>query len=292
MTIALQLEGWSRNWPAPAKLNLMLRILHRRPGGYHNLQTVFQFIQQADSLDFRVRPDGLIRRIQGLAGVAEADDLTIRAATLLQTSTGCAFGADIRLDKRLPLGAGLGGGSSDAATVLVALNHLWGCGLSRADLATLGVQLGADVPVFVVGQAAWAEGVGERLQPLDLPEPFYLVLIPPCQVSTAKIFADQQLTRASSAITICDFMTGCHVNHCLPTVLRHFPPVAEAFAWLQQFAEARLTGTGACVFAEFPNAVAAQQVLEQIPADCRGFFAQGLNQSPLYQRVADEPTLA
>jgi 4-diphosphocytidyl-2-C-methyl-D-erythritol kinase len=292
MSLSLQTMDWSRGWPAPAKLNLLLRILNRRPDGYHNLQTVFQFVQQADVLDFRLRTDGRIRRMNALLGVAEADDLTVRAAFLLQAETGCAYGVDIRLNKQLPLGAGLGGGSSDAATVLVALNHLWGCGLSRADLAALGVQLGADVPVFVQSEAAWAEGIGECLQPLVLPEPYYVVLIPACQVSTAKIFSDQQLTRASSAITIDDFMTGCHENHCLPVVLKHFPPVAEAFAWLEQFASARLTGTGACVFAEFSELVAAEQVMQQIPANCRGFISKGLNQSPLYQRFLSELSLA
>ena len=292
MTALLETAGWSSAWPAPAKLNLMLRILDRRPDGYHNLQTVFQFIQQADTLAFRVRTDGAIRRINSLVDVVEADDLTVRAAALLQASIGCTLGADIRLDKRLPMGAGLGGGSSDAATVLVALNHLWQTGLSRAELATLGVQLGADVPVFVQGKAAWAEGIGERLQPMDLLEPYYLVLIPDCQVETAKIFANQQLTRGASAITMCDFITGSHENHCLPTVIDLFPPVAAAFTWLQQFAEARLTGTGACVYAEFSEVAAAQQVLAQIPTTCRGFVTQGMNQSPLYERVAQEPTPA
>ena len=292
MTKTLGTEEWSCHWPAPAKLNLMLRILNRRPDGYHNLQTVFQFMQQADSLDFRVRSDGQVRRVNALPGVVEADDLTVRAALLLQTTTGSVFGADIRLEKQLPFGAGLGGGSSDAATVLVALNQLWGCGLSRVELAALGMQLGADVPVFVQGKAAWAEGIGERLQPLDLPEPYYLVLIPACQISTAKIFSNQQLTRDSSAITIRDFMTGSHENHCLPVVLKHFPPVAEAFAWLQQTAQARLTGTGACVFAEFSDLATAQDVLERIPAQCRGFVTQGLNQSPLYQCVEDKSSVA
>ena len=292
MTEAIETAGWSNAWPAPAKINLMLRILDRRPDGYHNLQTVFQFIQQQDILDFRVRTDGKIHRMPALPGVAEADDLTVRAAMLLQAATGTRLGADIRLDKRLPMGAGLGGGSSDAATVLVALNYLWKSGLSRAELAALGVQLGADVPVFVQGKAAWAEGIGERLQPIDLPEPYYLVLIPDCQVETAKIFANQQLTRDASAITICDFITGCQENHCLPTVKDLYLPVAAAYRWLQQVAEARLTGTGACVFAEFSEVMDAQRMLAQIPTTCRGFVTQGVNQSPLYERVAKEPIQA
>lgn len=279
----------SLGWPAPAKLNLMLRVLGRRPDGYHRLQTVFQFVQQGDMLDFRVRTDGRIRRVQALADVSEEKDLTVRAAKLLQTHTGCTFGANICLHKQLPLGAGLGGGSSDAATVLVALNQLWGCSLSLAELARLGVQLGADVPVFVQGKAAWAEGIGEQLQLLVLPESCYLVLVPDCQVSTAAIFADPQLTRNAAAITIRDFIAGDRMNHCLPVVLRRFPPVAKAWHWLQQFAPASLTGTGACVFAEFATPVAACQVLAQCPADCGGFVTSGCNQSPLHLRLQQEP---
>ena len=276
-------EVWSLDWPAPAKLNLMLRILGRRADGYHNLQTVFQFLAQGDTLDFRLRNDGQIRRITDLPDVSIKEDLTLRAARLLQQATGCTVGVDIQLHKQLPFGGGLGGGSSDAATVLVALNQLWNCHLTRTDLAALALQLGADVPVFVQGQAAWAEGVGERLQPLSLPEPYYLVLIPPCTVSTAKIFSDQRLTRNASAITITSFMAGYHENHCLPVVLHRFPPVRTTFEWLQQFAPARLTGTGSCVFAEFAEAATAHQLLQQAP--CTGFVAQGLNQSPLIQRL-------
>ena len=280
----------STGWPAPAKLNLMLRILGRRPDGYHQLQTVFQFLQQSDTLDFCVRSDGRVQRTQALADVPEETDLTLRAARLLQAHTGCTRGADITLHKQLPLGAGLGGGSSNAATVLVALNQLWQCGLNRTELAQLGVQLGADVPVFVQGQAAWAEGIGEQLQPLTLPEPHYLVLVPNCQVSTARIFADSQLTRDAAAITIRDFIAGERDNHCLPVVLRQFPPVADALHWLQQFAPASLTGTGACIFAEFSSPEAAQQVLAQCPADCSGFITSGCNQSPLHTRLQQVAT--
>jgi 4-diphosphocytidyl-2-C-methyl-D-erythritol kinase len=276
---------YSSDWPAPAKLNLMLRILGRRPDGYHQLQTVFQFLQQGDTLDFHVRPDGDIRRVSNPVAIPEEKDLVFRAARLLQAHTGCALGADITLHKELPMGAGLGGGSSDAATVLVALNQLWQCGLELAELARLGVQLGADVPVFVRGQAAWAEGIGEQLQPLVLPEPCYLVLIPDCQVSTARIFADLQLTRDAAAITIRAFIAGERDNHCLPVVCRQFPPVAEALDWLQQFAPAYLTGTGACVFAEFATSERAYQVLAQRPASCDGFVTFGCNQSPLHARL-------
>lgn len=275
----------SPGWPAPAKLNLMLRILGRRPDGYHQLQTVFQFLQYGDTLDFRVRTDGCIRRVHAFADIPEGKDLTLRAAKLLQAHTNCTQGVDITLHKQLPTGAGLGGGSSDAATVLIALNQLWQCSLSLTELAQLGVQLGADVPVFVRGQAAWAEGIGEQLQPLVLPEPCYLVLIPDCQVSTARIFADPQLTRDATAITIRAFMAGSRDNHCLPVVCRLFPPVAEALHWLQQFAPAQLTGTGACVFAGFATPEAAHQVLAQRPAGCGGFIASGRNDSPLHTRL-------
>ncbi len=280
----------SPGWPAPAKLNLMLRILGRRPDGYHQLQTVFQFLQHGDMLDFRVRTDGRIRRIHTFADIPEEKDLTLCAARLLQTHTNCTQGVDITLHKQLPTGAGLGGGSSDAATVLVALNQLWQCGLSLTGLAQLGVQLGADVPVFVQGRAAWAEGIGEQLQPLVLPEACYLVLIPDCQVSTARIFADPQLTRDATAITIRAFMAGSRDNHCLPVVCRLFPPVAAALRWLQQFAPAYLTGTGSCVFAGFATPDAAHQVLAQRPAGYSGFVTPGCNDSPLHSRLQQEIT--
>jgi 4-diphosphocytidyl-2-C-methyl-D-erythritol kinase len=275
-----------RGWPAPAKINLFLHITGRRADGYHLLQTVFQFLDYGDRLDFEPRPDGLVRAVRPLPGVAPEDDLTVRAARLLQRHAGVEQGVDIHLDKRLPLGGGLGGGSSDAATVLWALNCLWELDLSPDELAGLGLRLGADVPVFVHGLAAWAEGVGEVLTPLSLPEPWYLVLVPPAQVPTAAIFADPDLTRDCDALTIDGFLSGDHgLNVCEPVVRRRYPAVAEALAWLSHFAPARMSGTGACVFASFAHRTAALEVLGQMPAGWRGFVARGCNRSPLLARV-------
>ncbi len=274
----------SSSWPAPAKLNLMLRVVGRRPDGYHLLQTVFQFLDRGDRLRFRLRDDGLIRRVGEVAGVAETDDLVVRAAALLQRTCDVKAGVEITLEKRLPMGAGLGGGSSDAATTLVALNRLWGCGLDRAALARLGLRLGADVPVFVRGRAAWAEGVGEELRPLELPEPWYLVLVPPCHVSTAAVFADPDLTRNSPRITIRDFLGGSRGNDCVPVVHRRFPPVAGAMEWLGRFAEPHLTGTGAGVFAAFPDEASATAVLDRVEGRYPAFVARGRSLSPLRER--------
>ncbi len=275
----------SQSWPAPAKLNLLLKVVGRRPDGYHLLQTVFQFLDVADALTFRLRDDGVVRLLNPLPGVAEEQDLTVRAARLLQQESGSRGGVEIELRKQLPMGGGLGGGSSDAATVLTALNRLWDLGLEREQLARLGLQLGADVPVFVHGYAAWAEGVGEELTPVELPQPWYLVLTPACHVPTAEIFTDPDLTRDSPQITIADFLSGSRDNDCLPVVTRRYPPVAEAMEWLGQFAEPRLTGTGASVFAVFEQEQMAREVLEQMPHDYTGFVARGLNRSPLLERL-------
>ena len=275
-------------WPAPAKLNLMLRIVGRRADGYHLLQTVFQFLDRCDRLWFIPRTDGIIAREGVVAGVAPEADLTIRAARLLQQATGTGYGATIRIDKRLPLGGGLGGGSSDAATTLAALNHIWQTGLSRAQLAQLGLQLGADVPVFVHGQAAWAEGVGERLTPVELPEPWFVVLTPACQVPTGVVFNDPELTRNSPLSTIADFVNDAGGNDCEGVVYRRYPEVAAAAAWLNRHGAARMTGTGAGVFAAFPDAGSANRVLEQLPQGWSGFVAAGRNQSPLHERLARE----
>jgi len=274
-------DGFHGPWPAPAKLNLMLRIVGRRPDGYHELQTVFQFIDRCDQLWFRVRNDARIMRDGGPAGVPEGQDLTLRAARRLQAETGCPLGVDIRLDKRLPVGGGLGGGSSDAATALVALNHLWGLTLEQETMAQIGLKLGADVPVFVRGRAAWGEGIGERLTPLDIPEPWYLVLAPACSVSTAAVFADPELTRHSAPITIADFLAGDVFNDCLAVVRRRHLPVAQALDWLDRRVAGRLTGTGACVFAVMPSEAAARRLLIECPGEFRGFVARGLNRSPL-----------
>jgi len=283
---------WSCDWPAPAKLNLMLRIIGRRSDGYHELQTVFQFLGHTDRLAFRVRDDGRIQRETDLPGVPEQDDLTVRAARLLQENCSGvpgsgSLGVDIRLQKRLPMGGGLGGGSSDAATVLVALNRLWGCNQETKELARLGLKLGADVPIFVNGNAAWAEGVGERLQPVDLEQPWYLVVVPQVHVSTAEIFQAPELTRNSSTITIRAFIAGDRRNDCLPVVRERYPQVAQVMQWLADYTQPQLTGTGACVFGAFDSKVEADTVLQALPGSWKGFVARGLNRSPLLDRVND-----
>ena len=273
-------------WPAPAKLNLFLHITARRADGYHLLQSVFQFLDYADVLYFTPRTDGLIQHLTPLEGVATECDLTVRAARLLQQHTGTHFGVDIRIDKRLPMGGGLGGGSSDAATTLVALNHYWGSGLNLDQLAGLGLQLGADVPVFVHGHAAWAEGVGEHLTPVELPEPWYLVIHPQVHVATSTVFSAPELTRDCPPITIRDFLAGAGGNVCEPVVRQHYPDVAQALDWLGNFSKARMTGTGACVFAAFDSQDQAREVRAQLPDKWRGFVAKGLNISPLHQRLS------
>jgi 4-diphosphocytidyl-2-C-methyl-D-erythritol kinase len=273
--------------PAPAKLNLLLRILGRRPDGYHRLQAVFQFLDYGDQIHLRARPDGALRSLRPLAGVAPGQELTLRAAALLQRESGTHQGVEIDLHKRLPMGGGVGGGSSDAATVLVGLNRLWGLGLPVDTLAELGLRLGADVPVFVRGRAAWGEGIGERLQPLELPEPWYLVALPPVQVATAAVFSDPELTRDSSPITISDFLAGDTRNDCLPLVARRYSAVAQALEWLGRFGKARLTGTGAAVFAAFPEEAAARQALASLPAGLPGFVARGRNRSPLLDALPE-----
>lgn len=277
-------------WSAPAKLNRMLRIVGRRPDGYHLLQTVFQFVDRCDWLRFDPRRDGIIERAGDNAEIPADTDLAVRAARLLQRVAGSRFGATIRIDKRLPLGGGLGGGSSDAATALVALNHYWGTGLSMTELAELGLRLGADVPVFVRGRAAWAEGVGERLTPVELDEPWFVVVRPAaCHVATGVVFADPELTRNSPPITITDFMRGAGGNDCEAVVYRRFPQVAAAAAWLSQRGPTRLTGTGACVFAAFSDEASAGRVLDQLPPGWTGFAARGRNRSPLHERLSREP---
>jgi 4-diphosphocytidyl-2-C-methyl-D-erythritol kinase len=271
----------SRAYPAPAKLNLMLRVTGRRADGYHLLQTVIRFIDYGDTLAFRVRKDGVIARLNDVAGVPAGEDLALRAARLLQRASGTGLGADIRLKKRLPLGGGLGGGSSDAATVLLALNRLWRTGLSRGHLLRLALELGADVPVFVGGDNALVTGIGERLRAISLPATWYLVLVPPVAVPTARIFAHPELIRDSKPIKITAFSVEQAGNDLEPVVCREYPAVARHLAWLRLAAPAWVTGSGACVFAAFPTEKAARRVWKQAPKDMRGFVARGLARHPL-----------
>ena len=270
------------SFPAPAKLNLFLHVVGRRSDGYHLLQTVFRFVDYGDSLAFAIRDDGAIRRVNPLPGVDPEQDLTVRAARLLQQETGCRLGAEITLEKRLPMGGGLGGGSSDAATVLLALNRLWNLNLSRKALQELGLRLGADVPVFVFGESAFAEGVGEKLQPVALPPAWYVVLAPSVVVSTPEIFASGELTRDTKPIKMSDFSTGCGRNDLEPVVCRKYPQVAECLDWLKAFGNARMTGSGACVFAAFSSQEEANRVFFMKPAQMAGFIAKGMDRHPLH----------
>lgn len=271
--------------PAPAKLNLMLRIVGRRDDGYHLLQSVFQFLTFCDWITLRRRPGSRIRLTRPLPGVAPDSDLTVRAARALQEAVGVACGVDIEIDKQLPMGGGLGGGSSDAATTLIGLNKLWGTGLTVDELAALGLKLGADVPVFVRGHSAWAEGVGEILTPVDLPEPWYVVLMPGCQVATGQVFSAPDLTRDSRSITIADFFAGEQGNDCCPVVTGLYPEIGEALRSLSRFAPARLTGTGACVFAAFSGELEAHKAAEVLGRDWTVFVTQGVNRSPLHRAL-------
>ena len=274
-------------WLAPAKLNLFLHIVGRRPDGYHELQTLFQFVDLCDEITLKVRTDGQICRVRELAGVAAEADLCVRAARALKEAAGSPLGADIDLKKRIPVGGGLGGGSSDAATCLVALNRLWGIHWPAEKLAAIGLKLGADVPVFVHGRVAWAEGVGERLTPLYPPlapaEPNYLILKPNVFVSTAEVFQDPELTRNSPPITIHGFLASGGRNDCLGVVRRRFPQVAHALDWLSLYGSARLTGTGACVFLACETVDRGQEIIAKLPPEFEGYLARGLNDSPLLE---------
>jgi 4-diphosphocytidyl-2-C-methyl-D-erythritol kinase len=270
-------------YPAPGKLNLMLRVVGRRADGYHLLQTVLRLIDYGDTLRFQVRNDSVIARVNEVEGVPAAEDLAVRAALLLQRATGTRLGADIALEKRLPLGGGLGGGSSDAATVLLALNHLWATGLERARLLELGLELGADVPFFINGENALAEGIGERLQPLGLPPAWYLVLTPPVAVPTARIFAHPELKRDSKPIKMQRFSGEQAGNDLEAVVCREYPAVAKHLEWLRRSAPAWVTGSGACVFASFETEKAAREVWGRAPAGMQGFVARGLARHPLQE---------
>jgi len=274
------------HWRAPAKLNLFLHVTGRRTDGYHELQTLFQLIDLCDTITISLRADGLIERPVGPAGVAPDADLTLRAALALQRASGTLQGADLRVHKRIPQGGGLGGGSSDAATTLLALNELWGCGLSLDGLVSLALPLGADVPVFVRGFSAWAEGVGERLTPVTLPQAWYVIIYPGVGVSTREVFQSPELTRNSPLITIRALSPGQTRNDCEPLVRTRYPAVAAALAWVGAWAPARLSGTGSCVFASFASAAEAERVAARVPDEWKSFVARGVNRSSLAEALA------
>lgn len=281
-------------WPSPAKLNLFLYINGQRADGYHLLQTLFQFLDYGDTVDITLRRDGIINLLTPLPGVPDEANLAVRAARLLQRyclEQGCTLaynGADIGIDKRLPMGGGLGGGSSNAATVLVALNHLWKCGLDEDTLAALGLQLGADVPVFVRGHAAFAQGVGEILTPASPPEKWYLVVHPGVAIPTPLVFGDPDLPRNTPIRSLEVLQKQTFVNDCESTVRKRFREVEQRLSWLLEYAPARLTGTGACVFAEFDTESVARQVLDQAPERLNGFVARGVNTSPLHRALSGQ----
>ena len=275
-------------WPAPAKLNLFLHVIGRRADGYHRIQTAFQLVDLCDSLGFEPRADRSIRRVEGPDTVPEASDLCVRAARRLQAAGGVRRGVDISLRTRIPLEGGLGGGSSDAATTLVALNEIWGLRWSAARLRRLGADLGADVPLFVGGRSAWGEGVGERLKPVKLPERHFAIVFPGVGVSTASVFQAIELTRNSPKTTIRGFLKAGGRNDCEPVVSGRHPEVARALTWLARRGDARLTGTGSCVFAGFAEHRAAEAALAGLPPEWSGFVARGLDRSPLQERLAAE----
>ena len=267
-------------WPAPAKLNLFLHVVGRRADGLHELQTLFQLIDHVDRLGFAVREDGDIC-VQGAVAVHPEDDLTVRAAYALKAATECPFGVDIVLEKRIPVGSGLGGGSSDAATVLLALNRLWATGLGVAELASIGLTLGADVPVFVHGHSAFAEGIGERLTPTAIAPTWYCVLIPAVSVSTARVFSSHELTRNTPRMTIPRLFQGEGRNDLEPVTCVLYPEVRKSLDWLRGYGDARMTGTGGASFLPVGDRQAGLNILNKAPPGCTGFVAQGLNRHPL-----------
>ena len=282
-------EGWTA-WPAPAKLNLFLRITGRRADGYHTLQTVFRLLDWGDTVFLRPRGDGVIARVgEGAAGVIEADDLLIRAAKLLQFAANCGQGVDIGIEKRIPMGGGFGGGSSDAASVLVVLNWLWSLGLAEDQLATLGLQLGADVPVFVRGRNAWAEGVGEELAAIDLPSAWYVLASPGVHANTAELFRSPDLTRDAAPAKMADFLSGSGLGNAFEPVLRRREPAVEAmFTALSGIGRPRLTGSGSGCFVEFADEQSARQALAALPPGVDAWVARGADRSPLLDAVAED----
>ncbi|MCH1925250.1 4-(cytidine 5'-diphospho)-2-C-methyl-D-erythritol kinase [Shewanella sp. C32] len=278
----------SLGWPAPAKLNLFLHVNGRRADGYHELQTLFQFVDFGDWLDVKVTDNAaIVLRSNVTIDVAPEDNLIVKAAKALQQASGCRQGAEIWLDKKLPMGGGLGGGSSDAATTLVALNALWQCGLSEDELAALGLKLGADVPVFIRGQAAFAEGVGEKLQPVEIDEHWYVVIAPDVHVATVDVFQHPALPRDTPKLQLCDLLSSEWKNDCQKLVTEQFAQVANALAWLIEYAPSRMTGTGACVFGQFETEQQARSCFAQMPSTFRGFVARGMNRSPLMSRLGE-----
>jgi 4-diphosphocytidyl-2-C-methyl-D-erythritol kinase len=276
-----EVNPWERRYPAPAKLNLFLHVVGRRADGYHLLQTAFQLIDCCDWLRFSPRNDAEVRLSRPLPGIAENEELAVRAARLLREETGCTQGLDIDIEKNIPVGGGLGGGSSDCATTLAVLNRLWKLGLPRARLAEMALAIGADVPFFLFGGNAFAEGIGELLAPLELPAAWYLVLVPPIVVHTRAVFAAPELTRNSKTIKISSFSAGFGRNDLEPVVCRRHAEVAAHLSWLRQFGDARMSGSGACVFARFETEREARSVLSKMPAEMRGFAVRGLDRHPL-----------
>ena len=282
---------------APAKINLFLHITGQRADGYHLLQTIFRLLDIYDTVHLKPNNNGIIKRVNDVAGVSEAQDLCIRAATLLKQYTECPLGVEILLEKRIPMGGGLGGGSSDAATVLLALNRIWQLKLSRKQLMLLGLKLGADVPFFIFGQNAWAEGVGEQLQAITLRDAYYVVLNPNVHVSTAQIFANKQLTKNMIPKTMSDFSGACNLsvgnlnaeftNKLEKVVCNEYPVVLDCLNWLGQFGDVRMSGSGASVFLEVANIKIATEICNQIPKNVQGFVAKGLNQHPLIDFASD-----
>ncbi|AKH70796.1 4-diphosphocytidyl-2-C-methyl-D-erythritol kinase [Spongiibacter sp. IMCC21906] len=283
--ITIQAMLNSLNLPCPAKINLFLRITGRRADGYHLLQTLFQLLDFGDTLTLQNRNDGQLKLLTPIHGVADEDNLIIRAARAIQQRSGSTQGADISISKKLPMGGGIGGGSSNAASTLIGLNALWNTKLTLTELSELGLKLGADVPVFVQGQTAWAEGVGEQLQAVKTPERWFVVIKPPCEVSTAEIFSHQQLTRHDSPIKIAAFLEGGSPNSCEPLVRKLYPEVDKALIWLNQFSPAKLTGTGACIFASFADQASAEAVFAQRSPQLSGFVARGVQRSPLHEQL-------
>lgn len=270
---------------SPAKLNLMLNITGRRDDGYHLLETVFQFIDLCDDLQFTVNNEGVVQRLSGNSPVAAADDILLKAAMLLQSRFQVDEGVSISIDKRIPIGGGLGGGSSNAATCLLALNHLWGLGQSLDQLSGIGIELGADVPVFVRGRAAWGTGIGEVLEPMELDEPVYLVIDPKIEVSSAQIFAAQELTRNNDPLTIRAFLRGSDSNVCEPVVRKLYPQVDEAIDWLSQYAMARMSGTGACVFAAVDSHEQAEAIKSRVPKQWTAYVTRAMNRNPVHRQL-------